>query len=900
MLAKRGEVGAEVLLTGVTGLLGKVLLHELLRRREELGVTRVRVPIRAGKRGRSGRAGRGLSPEERFRVEVAASPCFKGLPDDWMHSVDVIKAELTAPGAGLDDHSREELTAHTTHVIHCAASVHLELPLSEAAAANITSALRTLEVARACPGLASMVSVSTAYVTPHPGDGVWVEERLVPLPQPAREIYASILDGSANAAALLSQTGNPNTYTLTKSLTEHLLVEKCDGVRLAIIRPSIISASLQQPFPGWIDSPAGFAAFILMIGSGRMRVVIGDPRSRLDVVPVDVVANCIIDAAFASKTSSDAANGAPLIRHAVAGYERSLGVAFCARRIQRFFWRNPATGTHDSDVVARVRYLGPEGLRYRFYHWLHHQRRPKSRSIADRVTRTNRIFGYFTRHTFRFRVASPSDDGAFEPEAYIETVCKGVARHLMGVKNSEVSLAGRRHPKVQSDVRFALSQPQGNAFIRLAVYVVTKVLRRCTDWVSFDLRSFEGALAATPQGARLVIVPSHRSYLDFVLVSYLAFARPDLGITIPHVAAAIEFARIPVLGWLFRRFHAFYLQRGFGRENKMLTRCVRELIRGGGALEFFIEGTRSRARRFLPPHRGLLRSLQATGEQVALLPVYISYDHVPEEASFLAELQGAPKPPMRLRGLFRWTLQMMRGRVGLGRIHLVCGRLVILDLHSDVHDVSHRVMAELQTATAVTTHHLKAFLERVQSRSANALARVDLRWLEEAVTRRGGRVLATPGGQEPLGAIIERCMRYQFEHLFYAEAALAFAGHPAVEHYIRRNSYRSVATNDLDRDLGDPCGRQVLQTLFEPVCEAYAAVAEALGSPAAPPRIASPVELVRAQPAIFLPDAEAAFEDLTERGVLVRQSRGYVWGPRATEIDAYRAAYAWRAVQEGA
>ena len=39
-----------------------------------------------------------------------------------------------------------------------------------------------------------------------------------------------------------------------------------------------------------------------------------------------------------------------------------------------------------------------------------------------------------------------------------------------------------------------------------------------------------------------------------------------------------------------------------------------------------------------------------------LVPIALTYDRVPEEAAFAAELAGEPKPKMRLGPLFRWAL----------------------------------------------------------------------------------------------------------------------------------------------------------------------------------------------------------------------------------------------------
>ncbi len=66
-MTMRMTTGRVYLLTGVTGFLGKVLLEELLRQREEMGVEQVYVLIR--RRGV-------LSAKERFWREVVPSECF--------------------------------------------------------------------------------------------------------------------------------------------------------------------------------------------------------------------------------------------------------------------------------------------------------------------------------------------------------------------------------------------------------------------------------------------------------------------------------------------------------------------------------------------------------------------------------------------------------------------------------------------------------------------------------------------------------------------------------------------------------------------------------------------------------------------------------------------------------
>lgn len=753
----RIETERVYLLTGATGFLGKVLLEVLLRQREELRVEQVYVLIRP--RG-------ALSAKERFWREVVPSECFSRLPPDWTRDVAVVEGRLEQPGLDLDQPVSDEITGRVTHVLHTAASVAFDLTLPEAAQSNVAASLNLLELARSCSRLHKFVCVSTAYVSLHPGEGTRIEEKLAPLPRPAEEIYRSILDSTADERDLLSRSGHPNTYTLTKSLAEHLLVERRGAVPLAIVRPSVISASWRHPFPGWIDSAAGFASFVILLGMGHMRAVVANPDARLDLIPVDEVAKRVLLACQATT----AVEAPPVIHHAVAGLEHSTSIRECWYSIREFF------SIHRVERPPTLRYLGPPGLRFALADVLHHRltiaaaglrgrraRRSGSQLLA-RLAYLNKAFPYFGQ-SFDFRSAQPLDD-TFDPRTYVTTVSRGVYRHILGRDDTQWLLAGRRHQGHGGDVRWVCQQPHGSATIRLGAWLITKVLRRCCERVTVDVPSFEAARRAALDGCPLVVLPSHRSYLDFVLCSYLFFARPDLRIPIPHVAAAIEFGHIPMLGRLLRSLHAFYLKRGEGRENKELARRVHKLIRQGKVIEFFIEGTRSRSRQFLPPKRGMLRCIQAIGETCLLLPVSLSYDRVPEEAAFTLELAGAPKPKMRLRPLLAWTLRVLRGQIDLGRVHIACGAPVRMACDSDIDAVSCQVIERLQSATVSTTFHLRAFLDR------HPIEGIDVAWLRSAIEQRGGRVLESDLSiPEDLDPLIASTLRHQFAHLFAAGAA---------------------------------------------------------------------------------------------------------------------------------
>lgn len=49
----------------------------------------------------------------------------------------------------------------------------------------------------------------------------------------------------------------PNTYTYTKALAEQVLEIEKEKIPLVIVRPSIVTAALKEPQPGWMDNLNG-------------------------------------------------------------------------------------------------------------------------------------------------------------------------------------------------------------------------------------------------------------------------------------------------------------------------------------------------------------------------------------------------------------------------------------------------------------------------------------------------------------------------------------------------------------------------------------------------------------------------------------------------------------------
>ena len=229
---------------------------------------------------------------------------------------------------------------------------------------------------------------------------------------------------------------------------------------------------------------------------------------------------------------------------------------------------------------------------------------------------------------------------------------------------STLVVGGRMHEPVSSDLWWALSQPRGGYWIRFVAFLFIKILRSICTVVSIDATSFRNVLSCMKrlEGENpvfLILAPTHRSFFDFVVLSYAFFAVPELQIDIPFIVAADEFEQLPVIGWLARLLRAIYIRRGRGHRDPSLTTKLasmkeRKLATPGSCLEVFIEGKRSRDRRFVQPKTGFLKSLQNTEGEHFFLPITINYESIPEQRSLADEAAGADRRRLNIFGMLRW------------------------------------------------------------------------------------------------------------------------------------------------------------------------------------------------------------------------------------------------------
>jgi len=224
---------------------------------------------------------------------------------------------------------------------------------------------------------------------------------------------------------------------------------------------------------------------------------------------------------------------------------------------------------------------------------------------------------------------------------------------------------------------FEIAANYSYAFVRVASFALTWFWNRIYDGV--ELQHFRQFQEQAPN-YEIIYVPCHRSHIDYLLVSYFIYHN---GLVPPHVAAGINL-NLPVLGRFLRKGGAFFLRRSF-RSQKLYSAVFHEylarILSNGTALEYFVEGTRSRTGRLLQPKGGMLsmtvRSyLGAPIRPVMFQPIYVGYERLVEGASYTAELSGQKKKSESLGDLFK-VFGVLKQRYG--KVHVSFAKPIFLD-----------------------------------------------------------------------------------------------------------------------------------------------------------------------------------------------------------------------------
>lgn len=205
--------------------------------------------------------------------------------------------------------------------------------------------------------------------------------------------------------------------------------------------------------------------------------------------------------------------------------------------------------------------------------------------------------------------------------------------------------------------------------IRMLGSVIGKMLNQLYSAVNINETSLRN-LKSHLGHQQVIYLPSHRSYADFMLMSYVCFC---FDLEIPAIAAGMDFHGMMGLGEALRKTGAFFMRRTFGGNDfywRVFKEYMHEVIMTNDfGLEFFVEGTRSRSCKALTPKIGLLSMALEPyfmGEihDLKVVPISISYEKPLEEQLFVYELIGIPKPKESTMGFFKAITNLKNQNLG--------------------------------------------------------------------------------------------------------------------------------------------------------------------------------------------------------------------------------------------
>lgn len=333
--------GKHVMLIGVTGFIGKVWLANILMDIPDIG--KIYLLIRRQKSNPA---------QKRFQKLVEDSPVFDPLYEKYgskllqfiNEKVEVVEGDVTQPGLGIDAEISARLRSKLDLIINSSGLTDFNPDLRDALATNVDAAVYVTEFIRQCDH-AGLLHLSTCYVagardgrvsetvrpdytpaglanfdaelewqslhklvddTERRAEGPDVTEELrrqaVGKEHAAKDLQGAALENQIRKNRVrwlrnelteagrrrANELGWPNTYTLTKSVAESLLVKQGAGLPIAIVRPAIVESSTAQPFRGWNEGINTSASLSYLLGT-TFRQLPSNERKRLDIIPVDDV-----------------------------------------------------------------------------------------------------------------------------------------------------------------------------------------------------------------------------------------------------------------------------------------------------------------------------------------------------------------------------------------------------------------------------------------------------------------------------------------------------------------------------------------------------------------------------------------------------------------------------------
>ncbi|KAH7561216.1 hypothetical protein JRO89_XS10G0193200 [Xanthoceras sorbifolium] len=359
-----------ILVIGATGFLGKIFVEKILR--IQPNVKKLYLLVRARD---------AYSATQRILNEVVEKELFRVLRERWggnLHSfisekVAAVPGDICCENLGVKDSNlREEMWRETDIVLNFAATTNFDERYDVALDTNTMAPFHVLNFAKRCVKINMFLHVSTAYVCGETSGliteksfylgetlsgetcklNITSEKKLAE--QTLNQLQAE--DATKEAVTLAMKDlgikrarlyGWPNTYVFTKAMGEMLLGYYKHNLPLVIIRPTIITSTCKEPFPGWIESLRTIDSIICGYGKGKVTCLPSCPDTILDLIPADMVVNVVILGMVANANNY---SSHPKIYHVGSSMRNPIKISHLHEFMFSYFTKHPYMDRNGKEV----------------------------------------------------------------------------------------------------------------------------------------------------------------------------------------------------------------------------------------------------------------------------------------------------------------------------------------------------------------------------------------------------------------------------------------------------------------------------------------------------------------------------------------------------------------------
>lgn len=215
-----------------------------------------------------------------------------------------------------------------------------------------------------------------------------------------------------------------------------------------------------------------------------------------------------------------------------------------------------------------------------------------------------------------------------------------------------------------------------NTLLQITAWILYKLLPCFIQSATVLPSQVDMLKKANETGVPLILLPLHRSHLDYIMISFILLMN---NIRNPLIAAG-DNLKIPLFGWLLRGLGAFFIKRRIdpasGRKDVLyraiLHTYIMESLRAGHNIEFFVEGGRTRTGKPCMPKGGILSVIidaymDGTIEDALLVPVAMNYERL-VDGNFVREQLGQPKKMETFTSTIKAIWSTLMGNYGIVKI----------------------------------------------------------------------------------------------------------------------------------------------------------------------------------------------------------------------------------------